>query len=165
MKKFISAILIIIVCLSCFAGCSQQESQKTAKDNLAVYSFGGSDEHLTVSNGVIVLGGEEEVFSGGELAVLNSDELSDIASWSTEFYVLTDGEKRTVQKNHIVDVDAGAKVELSGDLGKIAGPDVITEYESSDDDFADNLYFVFSGTDKKGKESVYEIRMDVTRVK
>ena len=161
MKKIIVSVLAIALCLTCLVGCSQQKE----KDDLAVYSFSGSDEHLTVSNGVIVLGGEEEVFSGGELTVLNSDELSGITSWSTGFYVLTDDEKRTVQKNRVVDVDGGARAELSGDLGSISGPDVITEYESADDNFKDNLYFVFRGTDKNGNEHSYEIKMDVEHIK
>ena len=154
MKK-IALLLVTAFMISSFCGCSEKKS-----NDISEYTFSGSDECLSVSGGLIQLGGEEEVFSGGELTILNEKEFDDITSWTTEFYVLADGEKHTVQKNSVIDVDGGAIVEISGDLGKISGPDIIT-----DDDFEDSLYFVFTGTHSDGNLYSYEFRMDVTRVK
>ena len=154
MKK-IALLLVTAFILSAFCGCSKDKS-----NDVSEYTFSGSDECFAVSGGFIELGGEEEIFSGGELTVLDFDELSDITSWSTEFYILADGEKHIVQKNEVVDVDGGAIVEIEGDLGKISGPDII-----NDDDFEDNLYFVFTGTHSDGNQFSYEFRMDVTKVK
>lgn len=43
------------------------ECGKVEQERLTVYSFSGENEQLTISNGIIVLNGTEEIFSGGDL--------------------------------------------------------------------------------------------------
>lgn len=68
-------------------------------------------------------------------------------------------------KNAVNDMAGGASVSISGDLGKISGVNVITEYKNYDiEDFEKNLFFRLTVTDSRGKEKVYELKLDVEKV-
>ena len=57
--KALAFMMILILELT---GCGKAEQEP-----LRVYSFSGENEQLTVSNGIIVFNGSEEIFSGGDL--------------------------------------------------------------------------------------------------
>ena len=95
-------------------GCGKEEP-----DQLTVYFFSGENEQLTVSNGVIVLNGTEEIFAGGDLKV-TGDLPADITSYSTTFYTISGSEKNVILSNSVVDTTGGT-VNVSGDLGQISG--------------------------------------------
>lgn len=161
MKKVI-AFMLVIMCLILLVSCTA----KTEKQDLAVYSFFGADEHFSVSNGVIVLNGEEETFSGGELTVLQEEFFSDIVSYDADFYILKNGgDKRTVLSSSVLDM-TGDSVRLNGDsLGKISGETILTNYKMIDEeDWQNNLFFELTVTDKNGEETVYELQMNLTKI-
>ena len=68
-----ASLLILSVFL---AGCFMDHKER--QEPLKVYSFSGDGEYLSVSNGVLVLDGENETLYGGDLTVKPEDFL-DIA--------------------------------------------------------------------------------------
>ena len=66
MKKVTPVLMAIVFCALLLAGCSIS-SQSRQGQPLAVYSFSGENEFISVSNGVIVLDAEEEICYGGNL--------------------------------------------------------------------------------------------------
>ena len=161
MKKAFALFILAVMCLTLLAGCTA----KTEKQDPAVYSFSGANYFFSVTDGVIVLNGEEETFSGGNLTVQQEDLFSDVVSYDADFYIIKDGEKRTVLSSSVVDMTGGS-VRLNGDsLGKISGETIITNYKMIDEeDWQNNLFFELTVTDKNGEETVYELQMDVEKV-
>lgn len=160
MKKVI-ALILGVLCIFALVGCSGEE----VKNETAVYTFSGENEYIRVTNGTVVLDGEEEAFSGGRLEILNKRLCEDAVSWSEEFYIYSGGEEKTVMKNVINDQTGGASVSMYGDLGKISGANVITEYKNYDtENFERNLFFRLTVTDSKGKEKAYELKLNVEKV-
>lgn len=161
MKKAFALFILAVICLTLLAGCTA----KTEKQDLAVYSFSGTNYFFSVTDGVIVLNDEEETFSGGNLTVQQEDLFSDVVSYDADFYIIKDGEKRTVLSSSVVDMTGGS-VRLNGDsLGKISGETIITNYKMIDEeDWQNNLFFELTVTDKNGEETVYELQMDVEKV-
>ncbi len=162
MKKAFALFILAVMCLTLLAGCTA----KTEKQDLAVYSFSGANYFFSVTDGVIVLNGEEETFSGGNLTVLQEAPFSDIVSYDADFYIIKDGEKRTVLSSSVVDMTGGS-VRLNGDsLGKISGETIITNYKMIDEeDWQNNLFFELTVTDKNGEETVYELQMELEKVR
>ncbi len=162
MKKSVALFMLAIMCLVMLAGCTA----KTEKQELAVYSFSGANDYFAIADGVIVLNGEEETFSGGHLTVLQEELFSDIVSYDADFYIIKDvDDKRTVLSSSVVDMTGGS-VRLNGDsLGKISGETIITNYKMiAEEDWQDNLFFELTVTDLEGKESVYELQMKLTKI-
>ena len=160
MKKALVFILAII-CLFIFVGCnSTEESDKTE-----VYTFHGENEYISVTNGTAVIDDENEMFSGGNLAVLNKELFDNAVYWRYEFYVSNDGEEKTVYVGSVSDETGGASVNIEGDLGKISGGDIITKYDDSyTDDFVNNLYFKLVVKNAEGEENTYHLQMKVDKV-
>jgi len=130
----------------------------------SVYSFSGANEYFSVTNGVVVLDAEEEVFSGGDLNISDEEALGNIASYSATFYTLIDGEKHIVMSNSVVD-QTGGKISLTGDLGKMSGGDFIIRNKVEDpSDWKNNLYFELVTTDLDNKENTYQLQLSVTEV-
>ena len=160
MKKAV-ALMLSIMCLFAFAACNNESH----KDKTQVYTFYGENEYISVTNGTAVIDGDEEAFSGGELKILKNEAFDGAVYWSSEFYIEKDVEKRIVYKDAVNDGSGGAEMSISGNIGKISGANVITEYEASDvDDFINNLYYKFTVRDAQGKETIYELQMIVERV-
>lgn len=158
MKKIIS-IMLFILSVFVFVGCNNGSN----KSKTEVYTFSGENDLISVINGTLVLNGEEDIFSGGELKVLQEEDFSDVDSFCTSFYIAKGAEKIYILMNAVEDM-TGATVSVSGDLGKISG-DVITEYKDfSTDDFINNLIFELWVIDLEGRERVYEIQMNVEKV-
>lgn len=113
---------------------------------------------------IVVLGAEEEVFSGGDLNISDEEALGDIASYSATFYTLIDGEKHIIMSNSVVD-QTGGKISLSGDLGKMSGGDFIIRNKVEDpSDWKNNLYFELVTTGLDNKENTYQLQLSVTEV-
>ena len=160
MKKLL-ALMLVAICLFALVGCSNEQKD----DKISVFTFYGENEYISVTNGTAVLGGDEEVFSGGMLKVLNEDAFADVVYWSSEFYIAKDVEQKIISKSVVEDLSDTASVNISGDLGKISGPDIITVYGSNDtEDFINNLFMKFTVRNAQGEENTYELHMQVEKV-
>ena len=136
---------------------------KVEQEQLTVYSFSGEDEQLTISNGIIVLKGTEEIFTGGDLKVADESFL-DITSYSTTFYTIFGSEKNVILSNSVVDTTGGT-VNVSGDLGQISGDSTLKRINIDDtNDFNGTLYFELTTKDKYGTENVYQLQMALTEI-
>ena len=160
MKKILSLILAVI-CLFMLVACGNE-----ADDNkVRVFTFYGENEYVSVTNGTVVLNGDNEVFSGGILEVLKEAAFVDAVYWSAEFYITKDGEKKTVYITAVEDLSESAKVNISGDLGKISGGSVIDDYtDESAEELINNLFMIFNVRYADGEEASYEIHMKVEEV-
>ncbi len=160
MKKVV-ALMLALMCLFIFVGCNAEKD----KDITEVYTFRGENEYISVINGTAVIDGEEEVFSGGELKVLKRDAFSDAVYWHYEFYIAKNGENKTVYVGSVSDETGTSAVNIEGDLGKIAGGNVITKFDdSSTDDFMNNLFLKFTVRNSQGQEREFQLQMKVDKV-
>lgn len=161
MKRLLSYIFVII-CFGVLVGCSEKEAYE--QEALVVYSFSGSDEQFAVSNGVIVLSPDKDVFYGGDLEVFNEELCTDIVSYSTAFYTMNNGEKNTILYNSVVDQTDGS-VNVAGDLGRMSGANLLVGNKvDAAEDLLHSLFFELSITDVNGEQSVYQVQMEVTEV-
>ena len=124
MKKVTPVLMAIVFCALLLAGCSIS-SQSRQGQPLAVYSFSGENEFISVSNGVIVLDAEEEICYGGNLET-RKDKFTDIASYSATIYFTSDGEENILMSNRVEDKTGGA-INISEDIGKITGDILIPD--------------------------------------
>ena len=148
MKKIATIILSLLVCTVLFTGCGNS-SKSSQEQSLKVYSFSGNSESISVSNGVIVLSGKDEICYGGNLKVM-SDDFADITAYSTTIYV--DGE---------VADQTGGTIDVSGNIGKISG-DVLRDGDA--DKLADNLWFELKTTNLSGEENTYQVQLETTLI-
>uniref|UniRef100_UPI004055AACA hypothetical protein n=1 Tax=Agathobacter sp. TaxID=2021311 RepID=UPI004055AACA len=162
MKKIFTLLLVALLCLGVLAGCSQNDENKS--EELAVYSFCGENEQFVVMNGVIVINADEEIFYGGDLEVINRKCFTDISSYSVTFYTVTNGEKRTIMSNSVVD-QTGSSINVSGDLGRMSGEDIIIGSKVDNaDDIKNNLYFELNTTDLNGEQNTYQLQLTITEI-
>lgn len=146
----------IWLCVLGLVGCGNKEEEK-----VAVYSFQGENAYFAVKNGRICLG-EEEVFFGGYLEILQADTSEEMVSYSTTFYTYMDGEQRTILSNSIQD-QSGGVLAVEGVLGTIAGKGAVTGNGSANGEkLFENLWFVLKTTNLHGEEYVYPIQLTVT---
>ena len=162
MKRLFFVLLTLMLCVGMLAGCSQSDESKSEKN--AVYSFCGENEQFAVTNGVIVIGADEEIFYGGDLAIIDQEQFADIASYSVKFYTMVNGEERTIMHNSVVD-ETGGSIIVTGDLGRMAGENLLignkTETAS---ELTDSLYFELSTTDLSGKQNTFQLQLRATEV-
>ena len=152
MKKLI-AMLLILVCVLTMVGCNNTKQTETT------YTFRGEHDYFEISNGTIVLSDTDELFDGGDLHITQSDVLNNIVSYSTTFYTIIDGERRTILSNSVID-QTGSAINVEGDLGKSSGKGVIIGSKVENiDELKDNLWFEIETTDLDGKENVYQIQL------
>lgn len=152
MKKLI-AMLLILVCVLTMVGCNNTKQTETT------YTFRGEHDYFEISNGTIVLSDTDELFDGGDLHITQSDVLNNIVSYSTTFYTIIDGERRTILSNSVID-QTGSAINVEGDLGKSSGKGVIIGSKVENiDELKDNLWFELETTDLDGKENVYQIQL------
>ncbi len=152
MRRVIGIFVGVLGCCVLLSGCGGG----SAEEPVVVYSFCGENEVFSISNGVIVLSSEEEIFYGGNL----EGELSDVAGYSMMFYIQDDGDERVLLSNSVTDMTGGT-VSIAGDMGKRSG-DIITEEEM--DELENNFYFELRTTDLDGGESVYQLQLTLTEV-
>lgn len=153
-KKTIALILSLITIILALVGCGKAKPDQP----LTVYSFHGSNEQMTITNGVIVLSEEKDVFYGGNLEV-NENFPSDTTSFSTKFYVSSDNERHTVFSNSTVD-QTGSFTSVEGALGTI--------FVNIDEGIADNLKnglcFELTTINKNGEKNVYQLQLSVSEI-
>ena len=84
MKKLI-ALVLALVCVLVLAGCQEQ---------VLTCSFRGEHEYFAISNGSITMEDKEAVFDGGIIEITQSGFFDEVASYTTTFYTLTNGEQK-----------------------------------------------------------------------
>lgn len=82
----------MLACTVLFTGCSTSP-ESDEEQSLKVYSFSGENEYISVSNGVIILDGKDEICYGGDLKVM-SDDFADITAVFVNKKVLQKGVKK-----------------------------------------------------------------------
>lgn len=161
MKRIIS---IVITCLltAALVGCAG--SAEDAKSGSVVYSMSGSNDLFEISNGVIVLGEEEEVFDGGDLKILQEDLFSDVTAYTYSYYTITNGERRTILSNSTVDMTGGT-LNVNGDLGRASGNGILIGNKiKSAEDLESVIWFELITTDLSGKENTYQLPLALSKV-
>lgn len=162
MKKTFFFLLTLMLCVGMLAGCSQNGENKSEK--ITVYSFCGENEQFAVTNGVIVISADKEVFYGGDLKVTDDEYFSDITSYSVKFYTIANGETRTIMHNSVVD-QTGSTINVAGDLGKMSGEDIIIGSKVENvNGLMNNLYFELNTTDLNGEQDIYQIQLTLTEI-
>ena len=137
--------------------------EKAGQEQPTVYSFSGENEQLSISNGIIILNGTEETFSGGDLKV-SDDFFDNITSYSTTFYIMAGDEKDVILSNGMVDM-TGDTVNISGDLGQISGDSAIRRIKiDGTSDLKNILYFELTTKDMDGNENVYQLELSLTEI-
>ena len=158
---------IISIAISCFLiaaliGCAG--SAEDAESGSVVYSMSGSNDLFEISNGVIVLGEEEEVFDGGDLKILQEDLFSDVTAYTCSYYTITNGERRTILSNSTVDMTGGT-LNLNGDLGRASGKGILIGNKiKAAEDLEQLLWFELITTDLSGKENTYQLPLVLNKV-
>ena len=151
-------LVFMAILLLTLAGC-----EKVEQEQLTVYSFSGENEQLSISNGIIILNGTEETFSGGDLKV-SDDFFDNIASYSTTFYIMAGDEKDVILSNGMVDM-TGDTVNISGDLGQISGDSAIRRIKiDGTSDLKNIFYFELTTKDMDGNENVYQLELSLTEI-
>lgn len=151
-------LVFMAILMLALAGC-----EKVEQEQLTVYSFSGENEQLSISNGIIILNGTEETFSGGDLKV-SDDFFDNITSYSTTFYIMAGDEKDVILSNGMVDM-TGDTVNVSGDLGQISGDSAIRRIKIDDtSDLKNILYFELTTKDRDGKENVYQLQLPLSEI-
>ena len=133
-------------------------SESNEEQPLKVYSFSGEDEYISVSNGVIILDGKDEICYGGDLKVM-SDDFANITTYSTTIYI-NGSEKETLLSNG-VDDQTGETIDVSGNVGQISG-DILRDSDA--DKLTDNLWFELKTTNLNGEESTYRVQLETTEI-
>ena len=162
MKKLISLALTILFIFTLTACGNAKIREKNA-----IYSFSGGNDSFSVSNGVIVLTEDEETFSGGDLQILRKSDFSNVVFLRTEFYILRNGEEKTILISELHDKTGGASLSFSGDIGKISGGTTVSEGRPRDEvdlDLLNNLYFRLTVRKTDGTSNTYTVQMDVENV-
>lgn len=161
MKRIIS-IAISCLLIAAFLGCAG--SVEDAESGAVVYSMSGSNDMFEITNGVIVLDEEEEVFDGGDLKVLQEDLFSDVTSYTCSFYVITNGEKRPILSNSTVDM-TGETLSVNGDLGRASGNGILIGNKIKEaEELEQLLWFELITTDLSGKENTYQLPLVLNKV-
>lgn len=162
MKRLFFVLLTLIVCVGMLVGCSQSDENKSEK--VSVYSFCGENEQFAVTNGVIVIGADEEIFYGGDLAIIDQEQFADIASYSVKFYTMANGEERTIMHNSVVD-QTGGSINVTGDLGRMTGENLLIGNKTETvSELTDSLYFELGISDLSGKQNTFQLHLMVTEV-
>ena len=157
MKKIMAATLSLLVCAVLLAGCNTS-SENNEEQSLKVYSFSGENEYISVSNGVIILDGKDEICYGGDLKV-TSDDFGDITTYSTTIYI--NGSEKEPLLSNSVDDQTGGTIDLSGNIGKIYG-DILKDRDA--DKLTDNLWFELKTTNLRGEENTYQVQLETTEI-
>ncbi|MBP3479305.1 MAG: hypothetical protein J6K03_07475 [Oscillospiraceae bacterium] len=162
MRKALSILLVGVISFGVLSGCAQKN--ETEQENPSVFSFHAESDGFTITNGVIVLGAEEEVFYGGDLKINDTQSFANITSFSATFYTMTGEERRTLLSNSVID-QTGNTVNMSGDLGKTSGGNIILGSKvETEEELVRYLYFELVTTNKDGEEFVYQVPLTVTEI-
>lgn len=161
MKRIIS-IAISCLLIAALVGCAG--SAEDNESGSVVYSMSGSNDLFEITNGVIVLGEEEEVFDGGDLKILQEDLFSDVTAYTCSYYTITNGERRTILSNSTVDMTGGT-LNVNGDLGRASGNGILIGNKiKSAEDLENVVWFELITTDLSGKENTYQLPLVLNKV-
>ena len=161
MKRIIS-IAVSCLLIAALVGCGGAIEDAESGD--VVYSMSGSNDLFEISNGVIVLGEEEEVFDGGDLKVLQEDLFADVTAYTCSYYTITNGDRRTILSNSTVDMTGGT-LNVNGDLGRASGNGILIGNKiKSAEDLEDVICFELITTDLSGKENTYQLPLVLNKV-
>ena len=161
MKRIIS-IAISCLLIAALVGCAG--SAEDNESGSVVYSMSGSNDLFEITNGVIVLGEEEEVFDGGDLKILQEDLFSDVTAYTCSYYTITNGERRTILSNSTVDMTGGT-LNVNGDLGRASGNGILIGNKiKSAEDLENVIWFELITTDLSGKENTYQLPLVLNKV-
>jgi len=154
MKKHTIILGIMFIGCFLFSGCEKTESE-VQKANTAIYSFSGENEYLSVSNGVIVLGEENNIFYVGDIEI-NPEYFRDITAYMYEFYFMVNGQRKVGMANGAEDLTGGTLEYIGG--GKSMRTDWIPEISN------DTLYFEIEMTDVNEEEYIYQLPLSLTEL-
>ena len=157
MKKKMEVVLSLLACTVLLAGCNTS-SESNEEQPLKVYSFSGENEHISVSNGVIILDGKDEICYGGDLKAM-SDDFTDITTYSTTIYI--NGSEKEILLSNSVDDQTGGTIDVSGNIGKISG-DILRDSDA--DKLTDNLWFELKTINLSGEENTYQVQLKTTEI-
>ena len=157
MKKIMAVVLWLLACTVLLAGCNTS-SESNEEQPLKVYSFSGENEYISVSNGVIILDGKDEICYGGDLKVM-SDDFANITTYSTTIYI--NGSEKEILISNGADDQTGGTIDVSGNIGKISG-DILRDSDA--DKLTDNLWFELKTTNLNGEESTYRVQLETTEI-
>ena len=157
MKKIMAVVLWLLACTVLLAGCNTS-SESNEEQPLKVYSFSGENKYISVSNGVIILDGKDEICYGGDLKVM-SDDFSDITTYSTTIYI--NGSEKEILLSNGVDNQTDGTIDVSGNIGQISG-DILRDSDA--DKLTDNLWFELKTTNLSGEENTYQVQLKTTEI-
>ena len=146
-------LFLALVCVLALAGCQERVS---------TCSFRGEHEYFTISNGLITLEDKEMVFDGGNIEITQSGFFDEVVSYTSTFYMLTNGEQKVILSNTVIS-QTGDATSIDNDLGSISGEGILGNEVKSIDNLKDNIWFEFKTTDLNGKENIYQIQLVVTK--
>ena len=136
----------------------------TDQEKAAVFSFYGENELFRVSNGVVVVGGQEDVFDGGDLEIALEEKFANVVSYTATFYTLVTGDRRIILSNSMSDM-SGKPAKVNGDLGRASGEGlIVTNKLRNIDELKDNLWFELKTIDANGVENTYQLQLSVTEI-
>ena len=157
MKKAGMGLLVLFFCCCLMlTGCG---ASSKGEPSLVVYSFKGENEQFSISNGVIVLTPNEEIFYGGDLAE-KQEALSDVVEYSAAFYAVSGNEQKILLSSGAAD-KTGTGLDISGPMGKIAG-DIISRAQI--EDLQNGLFFELKTTGVNGEQHQYQMQLTLTQV-
>ena len=157
MKKITAVILLLLACAVFFTGCANA-SASTQEPSVRVYSFSGENEQLSLSNGVLVLGDEEEICYGGDLKAA-PEAFVDITAYTASIYI--DGKERQILLSNSAEDVSGGTVDPAGQVGKISG-NVLRDGDG--DRLAEDLWFELKTTNLQGEENTFQIQLKVVEI-
>ena len=157
MKKIMKVILSLLACTVLLAGCNTS-SESNEEQSLKVYSFSGENEYISVSNGVIILDGKDEICYGGDLKVMSND-FADVTTYLTTIYI--NGSEKIILLSNSVDDQTGGTIDVSGNIGKISG-DILRDSDA--DKLTDNLWLELKTTNLSGEENIYQVQLETTEI-
>lgn len=149
MKRFL-LLLSFAFCIVFFTSCQ-------SKEPLAVYSLSGENELFSVSNGVIMLNGDKQAFSAGDLTV--KGELPEIYACEMSCYLLL-GEERNVLLHFRSENHTGEPLDINGDIGAVSGGSIFPKRENENTrEYLDHIIFELTLFEQNGVKTVYELPM------
>lgn len=154
MKKTAMLAASLLILSVFLAGCFMDHKER--QEPLKVYSFSGDGEYLSVSNGVLVVDGENDTLYGGDLTV-KPEDFPDIASYTTTIYL--DGMEQTILLSNSVTDVTGDAIQISKHIGKVSG-DIFRDGDPLDN----HLWFSLKTINLRGEENTYPVQLQITEV-
>lgn len=154
---------LVLMCMLGLIGCDGGRSSEQEEPTIA-YSFYGSGDQISVSNGVIERSEAGELLDGGELGISQNIIEQDIVSYTASFYVMEDGEKSVFMSNN-ANSEAGELLNAPTSLGSCLGDNIVVGYGGERiDEVKGKLWFELSTTNAANETNTYRIRLSLTEV-